>query len=72
MRHLADQGLELTLVEPNIANLPSEFSQHRFADLGAALADKDAITAILVAHTEFRQSSEILSDSLDFCGVTEL
>jgi len=71
VRILAEKELELTLVEPNIETLPAEFSEHQLARVEDALQDKNQVIAILVAHREFKESSELGSrkDILDFCGV---
>ncbi len=69
VRSLADRGITLTLVEPNIAELPAEFAAHTFATLDEALHDEGQIVSVLVAHREFRKSEKLKeTPNLDFCG----
>jgi UDP-N-acetyl-D-mannosaminuronic acid dehydrogenase len=71
VRILAQRDMRLTLVEPNISEVPEEFSEYELQALDHALQAKDQVVAILVAHKEFRASTSLPQlSTLDFCGAT--
>jgi len=75
VKELQKRGLTLTLVEPNIRELPGDLasSDCTFTPFEASLESRDEVRAVLVAHQQF-QSSESLRElePLDFCGALNI
>ncbi len=72
VRQLLDRGFRLSIVEPNLQQIPEELEPHRpqLISLEEALSrHSDALFSVLVAHQQF-QPPDILEGrhALDFCG----
>ena len=72
-RALADRGIQILAVEPNIDKLPCHLDHPliRLCDLESAVEDCDLICG-LVAHTEFRKHQDLFETRtpvLDFAGL---
>ena len=71
VRILADKGMELSLVEPNIEELPESLRMHQSSSLDSVVNATDNVIAILVSHREFREHEGLRKrEHLDFCGAT--
>ncbi len=73
VRILVQRGVELTIVEPNIEELPYDLRSLdcRFASVQDLTEIRNAVFAILVAHKQFiGLQRQVGCELLDFCGAT--
>lgn len=72
---LAELGYEITVVEPNISQLPEYLHSNnvKLQSLEEVSKVHDNVHAVLVAHSSFKQFTNINDDLelLDFCGLKE-
>lgn len=70
---LASRGFDVSVVEPNIKQLPPSL-ENQCALIKLSDVDQDDVVGLLVAHKEFKQNDALLHNAqlIDFTGVLNL